>query len=239
MKASERHHLKQNEFATVAYRVAAAATANRDRMIGIAVAVVVVLGAVGGYVYWRNSVANEAGSRLGQALAVAQAQIIPASTLPGATQAAGTYPTGEARSEAPLEASRAGVAEFPGTEPAAAAEYHAANTLVTMGRYDEADTAYQAVIGAGDALYAPMSRLGRAEAASLQGRYDEAVAILTELSGNRDGVLPVDGVLMRLAEIHLKAGQKTEARAVFQRVADEFPESPYSAAARQQIAEIE
>jgi TolA-binding protein len=239
MKARERQHLKQNEFATATYRLAAAATANRDRMIGIALVVVVLLGAIGGYAWWRKSVSDRAGARLGEALAVAQGQIIPASTLPGATQAAGTYPTEQARTEAALEAFRAVMTEFPGTDPAAAAEYHSANTLATLGRYDEAEAAYREVIDSGNALYAPVSSLGLAEVYSLQGRYDESIATLTALSGNRDGALPVDGVLIRMAEVHLKAGQRADARAAFQRVVDEFPESPYAAAARQQIAELE
>jgi TolA-binding protein len=239
MKARERHQLKQNDFAAAAMRVAAAMTANRDRLILLGVAVVVIVGAAGAYAYWRKTAADEAGARLGEALAVAQSAIVPASTLPGATQAAGTYPTPEARSEASLEAFREVVAEFPGTDAARTAEYHAANTLAALGRYDEAEAAYREVIDGGHRLYAPMAQLGLAEAYTLQARYAEAVATLTELSGLRDGELPVDGVLMQLGDVHLKAGQPGDARAAFQRVVDEFPESPYAAQARQRIAELE
>lgn len=238
MKARERHQLKQNDFATAAMRVLAAATANRDRLIVLIVAVVVLLGAAGGFAYWRKSVADAAGAEFGAALAIEQSQIVPASTLPGATQAPGTYPTEAARSEAALEAFRSVAAAFPGTDAGRAARYHAANTLVALGRLDEAETAYREVTDDAGDLYGASARMGLAEVYALQGRYDEAVTTLTELSANRDGMLPVDGVLWQLAEVHLKAGQRDEARAAFQRVVDEFPESPYAAPARQRVAEL-
>lgn len=240
MKSRERHQLKQNDFATTMMRLVAAATANRDRLLVMGVVVIVLLASVGGYAWWRKSVADRAGEALGEALAIAQAQIVPASTLPGATQAAGTYPTEAARDEASLEAFRAVATEFPGTDAGRAAEYHAANALAGLGRFQEAEAAYQAVIAeGGDALYVQNARMGLAEAAALQGNYDAAIAALTELSANRDGLLPVDGVLWQMAEVHLKAGQRSEARAAFQRVVDEFPDSPYAPQARQRIASIE
>ena len=53
--------------------------------------------------------------------------------------------------------------------------------------------------------------------------------MLTDLSAQRDGALPVDGVLMELARVCRKAGKTQEARAAFKRVVDEFPESGYVA----------
>jgi outer membrane protein assembly factor BamD (BamD/ComL family) len=64
------------------------------------------------------------------------------------------------------------------------------------------------------------------------------VKALTDLAAQRDGALPVDGVLMELARTSLKAGKTQDARAAFKRVVDEFPQSVYAADARQQMAAI-
>jgi TolA-binding protein len=70
------------------------------------------------------------------------------------------------------------------------------------------------------------------------GKVDDAIKAFSDLSAERDGVLPVDGVLMQLARAYLKAGKTQEARATFKRVVDEFAQSPYAAEARQQLTAI-
>jgi TolA-binding protein len=236
MKARERHHLKQNEFAATTVRLASAVMDNRSRLVAGLVVVAVAGAAIGGYAYWRKQRNDAAGAMLGDAIAIEQAQIIPASTLPGATQAAGTYPNEQARSEAALTAFREVEAAHPGMEAATAARYHAAGVLMAMRRYDEAEAAYREVASASDAsLYAAVGKLGLAESLARQQKYDDAIAALTELAGDRDGALPVDGVLMQLAEVYVKAGRRDEARATFQRVIDEFAASPYVAEARQRV----
>jgi TolA-binding protein len=235
MKAHERHQLKENVFAAVVMRTVAAATANSQRLIAVGAIVVVLVAAIGGYLYMRKGQADRAGERFGEAIATQQAAIVPASTLPGATQAAGTFPTEQARDEAALAEFQSVAAAFPGTVVGTAAQYHAAAALMALDRFGEAETAYQAVVGEGASVYTGAARLGLAEAYVRQGRFGEAVSLLIDLAAQRDGALPVDGVLMQLADVHVRAGQKAEARAVFQRVVDEFPQSPYVPQARQQL----
>jgi len=239
MKASERHHLKQNEFAQTAARVATSVTENRDRLVLYIVIAAVVVAAVGGFAYWRYRVAQQAGMALGDAMAIAQAPIVPAPTLPGATQAAGTYPTEQARADAALQAFQRVASTFPGSQVGMAAEYHAAASLLAMGKAAEAETAFAAVTGnAGSALYAPMAKLGQAEAQIAQGKYDAAIALLNTLVADRDGIVPVDGVLMKLGQASARAGKTNEAKAAYKRVVDEFPQSVFASEARQQLALI-
>jgi len=238
MKAKERRHLKQNEFALTVNRLMAAAGENQQRLVALVVAVVIVLGSVGGYVWWRKRAADAAGALLGDALAVQQAEIVPPSTLPGATQAAGTYPTPEARDEAALEAFREVERTYPGSEAARTAEYHVATTLLALGRLDEAEAAFREAAAGDPSYYTPLARLGVCEVLLREGKYDEAIAELTTLAAEREGTLPIDGVLMQLGEANLKADRKADAKAAFQRVVDEFPTSPYVAQARQQIEVI-
>jgi TolA-binding protein len=237
MKAQERHHLKQNQVAQTAARVLETFTANRDRIMMISVVVLLVLAIGGGYFYWRKRTNDKAGAMLGIAMAVGQSQIVPAPTVPGATQAPNTFPTERARQEAALKAFQEVAATYPSTDAGLAAQYHAAGALLSLGRLAEAEKAFADVAArTGSSVYVPMARLGRAEALVGQTKYDDAIKTLTDLSADRDGALPIDGVLMELARTCVKAGKKEEARAAFKRVVDEFPESAYSQDARQQLA---
>lgn len=237
MKAQERHHLKQNEVAQTTARVVEAFAENRDRYLTIAVIVLLVVAVGGGYMYWRNRTNDKAGGMLGVAMAIGQSQIVPAPTVPGATQAPNTYPTERARQEAALKAFQEVAATYPSTDAGLAAQYHAGGVLLSLGRMPEAEKAFADVVArGGTSVYGPMAKLGRAESLIGQTKYDDAIKTLTDLSGERDGTLPVDGVLMELARACIKAGKKDEARAAFKRVVDEFPQSPYGPDARQQLS---
>jgi tetratricopeptide (TPR) repeat protein len=239
MKASERHQLKQNEFAMTAARVADAAAANRSRILTAAAIVVLAAIVISGVIMWRGRGADRAGAMLGTAMSTAQSQVVPPPTLPGAQQQPGTFPTEQARSEAAIKAFNEVAAAYPSSEAGMAAAYQAAAELLAAGKTTEAEQAFAAVAAkAGNGLYGPVSKLGRAQALEAAGKSTEALAILNELAAARDGVLPVDGLLMEVGRASLKAGKPAEARAAFKRVVDEFPESTYASDARQRLAAI-
>jgi len=239
MKAKERHELKQNEFAETAMQVVQWMTANREKAIGLGILIAVVVAGVGGYAWWRNSTNNQAGALLGVAAAIAQAPIAPAPTVPGATQQAGTYPSEAARLDAALPAYEEVVSKYPGTAAALTARYAIATELLDGGRASEAEQKFLEVEqAAGSSLYGPLARLGRGQALVGQAKYDEAIALLTELAADRSSQLPLDGVLVQLARASAKAGRIDDARAAFRRIVDEFPASTYAAEARQELARL-
>jgi TolA-binding protein len=239
MKAQERHHLKQNEFAIQTAKAFEIAKQNRDRLIIGVIAIVAIIVIGGGYLLWQKRTNDQASGMLGTAMAVAQSPIVPAPTVPGAKQAPGTYPTEQARNEAAVQAFQQVAATYPSTQSGIAAKYHEASNLLSMGKTAEAEQAFRDVSGRGGAIYGPMAKLGLASALVAQAKYDDGIKTLTELSAERDGTLPVDGVLMELGRVYVKAGKKQEARATFKRVVDEFPQSPLVSAARQQMTTLE
>jgi predicted negative regulator of RcsB-dependent stress response len=240
MKAKQRHQLKQNDFAESAMRVAGVITEHRRRIVPAVVAALVVIAGASGYFVWRKGQADKAGALLGTAMAISQAQIAPPSTLPGAAQSPGTYPTDKARSEAALKAFQEVVSSYPSTQAAVAARYRAAGELLALGRAAEAEREYRAVAAdGGAAVYQTMAQMGLAEALAAEGKADDAIKTLTDLSGQRDSVVPVDGVLMQLAQMYEHSGKTQEAKATFKRVVDEFPDSGYAPVARQEMAAIE
>jgi TolA-binding protein len=220
MKAKERHELKQNEFAEVAMRSLHWMEANRERAVTLGVVVALIVVVAGGYAWWRRTASNEAGGLLGAAAAVAQAPIAPAPTVPGATQQAGTYPTETARAEAALSAYEQVVEQFPSSDAALTARYTIGTLLLEIGRAAEAEVRFTEVEGA------------------VQGKYDDAIALFTELSADRASQLPLDGILIQLARASAQAGRVDDARAAFRRIVDEFPASSYAAEARQELARL-
>ena len=90
----------------------------------------------------------------------------------------------------------------------------------------------------GSSIYASTARMGQVSALVGQNKYDDAIKLLTDLSADRDGALPIDGILVELARTYMKAGKPQEARAAFKRVVDEFPQSMYAGDARQQLAQL-
>jgi TolA-binding protein len=204
------------------------------------VAVVAVLAVIAaGVMAYRTRQANSAGAALGVAMAIAEAQVLPAPTLPGATQTPGTFPTSQARAEAAIAAFRDVTTNYAGTEAARVAAFQLAGQLLAGGKAAEAEQAYAALAAEeGNTLRGQSAKLGQAEALLAAGRTDEALKIYTDLAAVRDGALPVDGLLMQLGRASQRAGKTAEARAAFQRVVDEFPESTFVSTAQQQIAAL-
>lgn len=239
MKTTERHHLKQNEFVSGVASVTGWYQQNKDKATLVVGAVLVGVVLTGGYFWWQNRSAEQAGELMGVAMTVYQAPIVPPSSVPGAVQQPGSYPSEKARYEAALKAFQ-DVANAYGSSPSGiAARYHSAETLFSLGRFAEAHQAYQTTIEkGGSSVYGSMAKLGLAATMLAEGQGDQAVKAYEDLAAVRDGIVPVDGVLMQLAKAYEKLGKKSEARTTYKRVVDEFPDSPYLQSARQQMTLI-
>jgi len=236
MKRQERQHLKENEFAKTTARITTAVAGNTSRVLTVAAIVVGIL-IVGGAVYfYRTSQADKAGTMLGTAMATAQSQIAPPSSLPGVAQAPGTFPTEKARAEAAIKAFGEVITDYPDTPAASIATYQLGSELLAAGRLADAEQQFRKLADQeGTSFYGTLARMGLASTLLQAGKHDEAIKLYTELAAARETVLPVDGVLMALAQANLKAGKTQDARAVFKRVVDEFPTSTYAAAAQQAL----
>jgi TolA-binding protein len=239
MKAIERRHLKQNDFAATVKRAAAYFEANREAITVTAVVVAVVVLAGGGFYFWKQRTNDHASEMFGLAMAITEAQIAPPSTLPGASQAPGTYPTEKAKLEAAATAFEAVASTYPSTDSGTAAKYQAAAALLALERLPEAEQGFQDVLSRAPAsMYGPLAKLGLAGTYAAEKQYDKAIQMYNDLAAQRDSALPVDGILMQLGQTYLRAGRSQDARVAFKRVVDEFPDSLYATAARTQLAQI-
>ena len=242
MKRTERHRLKENEVASTVARAKEAYETYRKPILAGVVALTVIVVLAVALAAWRSQTAGQARAMLADAMAAERAQVAPAlaaGTTAPAPPAAGSYPTEKARNEAALAKFMAVANVYPSSDAGIAARYHAAAMLTALGRNTEAVKRYQEVLDrSGSSVYGQMSKLGMADAQVAAGQYDQAIAVYKEMSANKDGYLPVDGILMQLARAYGAAGKQADARQTFKRIVDEFPQSAYSAEAKRAMEQI-
>jgi outer membrane protein assembly factor BamD (BamD/ComL family) len=107
---------------------------------------------------------------------------------------------------------------------------------VVLGNPAEAAKTYQVVIdGAGNRLIGQTARLGLAAAHARGGQFDQAITTYKELAQRKDGRLPIDGILMELGRVYRDAGRAGEAQQTFNRLIEEFPDSPFNADAKREL----
>ena len=239
MKSTERHQLKQDKFLMTLRDTYFRLEAHRRHVTLALTAIVVVLVAAGGYIWWQRHQTAKASAMLADALVVAETPVVaddPAGSPEGATG----HPSERARLEAALPKFIEAAEAYPRTQPGLAARYHAAATLMTLGRPEEAAARYQEVIElAGSGVYGRVARLGLAEVHVRRGEYEPAITAYRELSLDASGELPVDGILMQLGRTYQLAGRTPEAVQSFKRITEEFPDSPYAADARRELETLE
>ena len=266
MRRSERHHLKENAFA-VAIAGLRDQLQGAGPALGAAAAIgVVALILFGGYSWWSDRATSEAGSLLASALVVADAPVVPppppepapvaeptvgpdGELIPPVVeppqapfvQPDGTYPTRAAKITDALPKLLEAADAYPDTPSGLTARYRAATGLAAIGRHDEAADQYLQVIDHDDGgVYTRMATLGLADVELARGGFDAAITLLEEsTSPSAAEDLPVDGVLMRLGHAYTVAGRTDEARATFQRILDDFPQSLYSANAERELETLQ
>jgi TolA-binding protein len=181
-----------------------------------------------------------------QANRQAAARAAFASALQGLdTPVAGENPPGAPAPQGPVFATREekfrkATAAFDGVERAYPslregqwAGYYAAIARMQMGDRAEAEKQLAAMVKVGGGGIEPsLARLALANLQRLSGALDKAAESYKGIADDPSFGLPRDYVLMTLALTLEEAHRLDEARAAYQRVADEFPEGVYAADAR-------
>jgi tetratricopeptide (TPR) repeat protein len=235
MKRTERHHLKDNELVSLATTARAALDEHKGQLTAV-LAGIVVIGAVAiGYFAWHGSVQGRAHALLADAIAVEDARVGPPPA-PGTPATGPSFNTEREKHQAALTKFKVVADGYPTSDAGIFARYREAATWMALGNPKEAIAVYQQVIDrAGDSIYGQMARLGQAEAQAQAGQFDSAIATYREMSQRKDGPLPIDGILMQLGRTYIDAGKPADAQQTFNRLVQEFPDSPFSGDAKREL----
>lgn len=124
--------------------------------------------------------------------------------------------------------------DYPSLSEGKWAGYYAAVARMQMGDGAEAEKQLTALAkaGGGGSLEPSLARLAMANLQRLSGALDKAAESYKNMADDPSFALPRDYVLMTLALTLEQAHRPDEARAVYQRVSEEFPDGVYAADAR-------
>lgn len=220
-----RKDLKRNDLAdTMGKTVDYVASHRRGVTEGAVVAAGIALLAAGFFLVkaYRE---GRAGKELSAGLASLQA---PLSTDPGASTTAETYATAPARDQA-ADAHFRKAASYGGTSPGRAA------SVILAARAEKPIAAVETFTRAardGKAEVAAAAEIDAARLLASQGKTTEAIERLKRAIESPEATVPKDALLNALAQIYESSGATSDARATFQRIVSDYPNSPYRADAR-------
>jgi TolA-binding protein len=233
MKRTERRHLKDNELANFASSAQQAIDEHRREITATIAVIVVVGGAALGWFGWRQHVQSQAQAMLADAITVDGAPVGPPQ-VPGVKEL--RFATEHEKLEAELAKYKAVADKYPTTDAGLFARYRVGSIYMALGDANQATDAYVYVRDhGGKTVYARMASLGVAEAQTRVGNYDRAITMFKDMAAGKDANLPVDGVLMHLGRTYAVAGKRTEAEQTFNRVVQEFPDSPFVPDAKREL----
>lgn len=223
-----RRQLKRNELAETFGRTVDYVSHHRRGATEAIAAGVAILLLAAGFLLFRGWRERSAGRELSEALAILEA---PLASDPAAATAARTFATAAERER---EASRhlEAAAKKGGTQAGRAARVIVAarsekatesvTTLTKVAREAELEVAAAAEIDAARLLAA-------------SGKATEAIDRLKRAIESPKSAAPKDVLLFVLAETYEKSGAAVDARGTYQRIVNDYPNSPYRSAAREKL----
>jgi tetratricopeptide (TPR) repeat protein len=228
MARIKRKELKRNELAETFGRTVDYVSHHRRGAVEAiaAAAAVLVLGA--GFFLFRGWREHQAGKELSAALEILEA---PLSTDPAAASAVRKFSTAADREREATKHLREAAAKG-GTDAGRAAR------VILAARSDKPARAVETLSKEAREARAEVAAAAEIDAARLlasEGKTTEAIDRLKRAIESPQSAAPKDALLYALAETYEKAGSATDARATYQRLVNDYPNSPYRNDARQKI----
>jgi tetratricopeptide (TPR) repeat protein len=228
MARLKRKELKRNELAETFGRTVDYVSHHRRGATEAVAAVIAVLVLAAGFFLFRTWRAHQAGRELSAALEILDS---PLASDAAAATAPRTFPSAEARETEAAKHLRE-AAKKGSTEAGRAAK------TILAARTDKPATAAETlarVAREGHAEVAAMAEVDAARLLAAEGKTTEAIDRLKRAIESPESTTPKDVLLFTLAETYEKAGSSADARATYQRLVNDYPNSPYRSEAQGKI----
>jgi len=218
-KTSRRKELRQNIFVDLYARALLFYDEYKQLAQGLGVALVVLVLAIPGYIYYHQQQTEAANQALGQILPVYE-QGNYQQALDGTGDRAGLLAISE---------------DYGGTDAGNLATFYAANALYEQGEYDRALTHYQRFEKDQDFIGAS-AFAAQAAIQENQGAFERAADLYEQAASQYQNELTAPRYLLSAGQAYEEAGQYGAAIEVYERIQDEYPDSDQASNAEQYLA---
>jgi tetratricopeptide (TPR) repeat protein len=226
-KKITRKQLKRNELVETMGRTVDYVSVHRRGVTEAMIAGAVAVALVAGFFLFRTYREGQAGRALSAGLAALDT---PIAGQPAAAGAQKTFP-----SEAEREKEAVAQLEKSASHSSTAAGKAAALILAVRKPGAASVETLSKTARDAKAEVAASAELDAARLLASQGKKTEAIDRLNRAINDAASPAPKDALLFALGEIYEEAGSTSDARATFQRLVSDYPNSPYRADARQKI----
>lgn len=221
-KTSRRQELRQNIFVDLYARALLFYDEYKRLAQGIGVALLVLVLAIPGYIYYHQQQEQEANERLGQ--------ILPA------------YDQGNYQQALDGTGNRAGLLsiadDYSRTDAGNLATFYAANSLYQLEEYDRALEYFQRYEKSGDFIGAS-AYAAQAAIQENKGAFERAGELYEQAASQYQNKLTAPRFLLNAGQAYEEAGQYDAAVDVYQRIQDEYPDSDQATDAERFMARAE
>ena len=229
MARIKRKELKRNDLAETFGRTVDYVSHHRRGATEAIGATVAVLLLAAGFFLFRGWREHQAGKELSIALEILES---PLASDPTAASAPRTFPSAEGR-ETEATKHLQDAAKKGGTDAGKAA------AVILAARKAKPPAAVETLSKAARDASPEVAAVAEIDAARLlaaDGKTTEAIDRLKRAIESPESSVPKDALLFTLAETYEKAGSAADARATYQRIVNDYPNSPYRSEAQQKIS---
>ncbi|HTR02771.1 MAG TPA: tetratricopeptide repeat protein [Thermoanaerobaculia bacterium] len=223
-----RQDLKRNELAETVGKTVDYVTGHRKGVTEAIIAGAAIIALVGGFFLYRSWVERSAGRSLSQALAILGTPL--ASDQPA--------PTGKTFASAAERQTQADKLLREAASHGSTASGRAALVILAANGTEKpapALDAFEKAARQSKSESAAAAEIDAAKALAAEGKTTEAIDRLKRAIESPSTAAPKDALLFTLAGIYEQTGASADARATYQRLITDYPNSPYRADARQKV----
>lgn len=218
-KTSRRQELRQNILVDLYARLLLFYDEYKRVAQGLGVALLVLLLAIPGYIYYHQQQEQAANERLGKILPV--------------------YDQGNYQQALDGTGNRAGLLtiadEYSNTDAGNLAAFYAANSLYQLEEYDRALRYFQRYEKSGDFIGAS-AYAAQAAIQENRGAFERAGELYEQAAAQYSNKLTAPRFLLNAGQAYEEAGQYDTAVAAYQRIQDEYPDSDQATEAKRYMA---
>jgi predicted negative regulator of RcsB-dependent stress response len=234
-----RKEIKRDELADVVGRSVEYAGSHVRTIVYAVVGVLLVAGLALAVYLYRGHREQEASQALAQATKVYQAPVVATGAKP-ADPDQPSFPTDAARRARAQELLEKVRRDYGSSDAADVAGLYLAQLAADAGRLDEARQLWNGFVdGHKGSMLAAESRLDLIALDRKQGKGEEVVKQLRAMLEKGDAPLPQDVILHELGSTLEQLHRPQEAIQSYQRILDEFPQSPFRSDAQQKVAALD